>query len=628
MNVMKLKYILLICIAISICSCKKALDTEPTDFYTPANYFNTPEQLQQALNGVYGPMMSSRLYGQILTGYYETADELLSNRAADGDSRGFRYTLTPSNVNVHAIWLGCYQGINNANILLENINKPTMNEITRNRIKGQTLFLRAYYYWILTTHYQNVVVSLKPSTINDIDIPASTPKQVYTQIELDLKQAETLLQGYTSASLGYNDVVTVTAVQAMLARVYLYMAGYPVNDATKYQNCVDYCAKVINSGQHALNPDYKQVFINLMQDKYDVKENILEWGFATATAGTVTKGANDIGNFIGITSTIVATDPSSYSAVSWLYVTRNLFDAYEVNASSTSTPKTSFDLRRDWNCSNYVYAVSSSVRVKNAVTNPWLMPSGKFRREYAPAEARNVGIYGINWPVIRYSDILLMYAEAANQLVGPTDIPTGGSLTAYDAINMVRKRGYGILNGNVVKTITVSNGGTGYTTVPTVTITGGGGAGATATATISAGRVTGINVTSPGIIATGSYYTTAPNVTITGGNGTGAIATATITTGTEANLTLGLSKDNFQLALRDERLREFNAESLRKNDVTRWGNFYQDMITFKIYCEANGASASANGLVGARNVAPRNVWLPIPDYELNLNKSLVQNAGW
>lgn len=628
MNVMKLKYILLICFMMSICSCKKALDTEPTDFYTPANYFNTQEQLQQALNGIYGPMMSSRLYGQILTGYYETADELLSNRAADGDARGFRYTLTPSNVNVHAIWQACYLGINNANILLDNINKPTMNETTRNRIKGQTLFLRAYYYWILTTHFQNAVISLKPSSIKDIDIPLSTPKQIYTQIELDLKEAEGLLQGYTAANLGYNDVVTVTAVQAMLARIYLYMAGYPVNDVAKYQNCVDYCDKVINSGQHALNPDYKQVFINLMQDKYDVKENILEWGFATATAGTVTKGANDIGNFFGVTSSIASFDPTSYAAVGWVSVTRNLFDAYEVNAASTSTPKASFDLRRDWNCANYTFTNSGTTRIKNVITNPWLMPSGKFRREYAPAEARNLGIYGINWPVIRYSDVLLMYAEAANQLVGPSTVPTGGSLTPYDAINMVRKRGYGILNGNVVKTITVTNGGAGYTTVPTVTISGGGGTGAIATATISAGKVTGINITSPGIIATGSYYTAAPIVTITGGNGTGAIATAAITTGTEANLSPGLSKENFQLAIRDERLREFNAESLRKNDVTRWGNFYQDMITFKIYCEANGASANANGLTGARNVAPRSLWLPIPDYELSLNKSLVQNAGW
>lgn len=625
---MKLKYLLLISLMISVCACKKALDTEPSDFYTPENYFNTPEQLQQALNGVYGPMMSSRLYGQILAGYYETADELLSNRGADGDARGWRYTYSASNTNVHAIWLACYQGINNANILLDNINKPTMNETTRNRIKGQTLFLRAYYYWILTTHFQQAIISLKPSSITDIDIPASSPKQVYAQIEVDLKEAEGLLQGYTSASLGYNDVVTITAVQAMLARIYLYMAGYPVNDVTKYQSCIDYCAKVINSGQHALNPDYKQVFINLMQDKYDLKENILEWGFATAAAGTVTKGANDIGSFIGVTSSVVAFDPTSYAAAGWTYVTRNLFDAYEVNASSTSTPKTSFDQRRDWNCANYIYTNTSTVRTKTTITNPWLMPSGKFRREYSPAEARNLGIYGTNWPVIRYADILLMYAEASNQLVGPTAIPTGGTLTAYEAINLVRKRGYGILNGNIVRNITVSNGGVGYTTVPAVTISGGGGAGATATAVISAGRVTGINITSPGIIATGSYYTSAPVITITGGNGTGAVATATITTGTEANLTAGLSKDNFQLAIRDERLREFNAESLRKNDVTRWGNFYQDMVTFKIYCEANGASANANGLTGARNVAPRHVVLPIPDYELNLNKSLIQNAGW
>jgi len=163
-----------------------------------------------------------------------------------------------------------------------------------------------------------------------------------------------------------------------------------------------------------------------------------------------------------------------------------------------------------------------------------------------------------------------------------------------------------------------------------VTITGGGGTGAMATAQIASGRVTGIYITSPGTIVGGGYFTSAPTVTIAAPNTAGvtATATATITNGDEANLAPGLGVSDFQLAIRDERLREFNAEGLRKNDITRWGNFYQDMVNFRVYCENNGASASPNGLIAAQNVAARNVVLPIPNYELSLNRALTQNPGW
>jgi len=621
-------------ILLGLSSCKKFLETEPTDFYTPTNYYNTEDQLQQSLNSAYGNLMRGDLYALALSTYYETADELLSNRGADGDARGLRYTYNSSTAAVGGIWRYCYVGINNVNQLLENINKPAMSETRRKQIKGQSLFLRAYYYWILTTHFQKAPLLLKSPGISDGDIPAASPADIYAQMEIDLKEAETLLQGYTAASLGYNDVVTLTAVQAMLARVYLYWAGYPINDTAKYSECVSYCAKVMSSGLHALNPDYKQVFINLMQDKYDVKENILEWGSAGAGAGVAIKGGNSIGNFVGITSTRVNFDLTSYGAAGWLYITRNLFDAYEVDGASTTTPKTSFDQRRDWNCANYIFNATATTRTKTMITNPWLMPSGKFRREYSPQEWRNSGSaegnYGINWPVLRYADVLLMYAEAANQLGDPSQVPAGGTITAYEAINMVRKRGYGIMNGNLVKSIVVTNGGSGYTVPPVVTITGGGGTGAMATAQIASGRVTGIYITSPGTIVGGGYFTSAPTVTIAAPNTAGvtATATATITNGDEANLAPGLGVSDFQLAIRDERLREFNAEGLRKNDITRWGNFYQDMVNFRVYCENNGASASPNGLIAAQNVAARNVVLPIPNYELSLNRALTQNPGW
>lgn len=660
-------------------SCKKFLDTKPTDFYTPDNYYTTEAQLQQALNGVYGDLMRPELYAQVIPfNFTTTTDEVLSNRTADGDARGLRYNYDASQVYVGNLWRNAYIGIANLNSLLENINKPAMDSAKRDIIKGQALFLRGFLYFTLTSNYGDVPLILRSLGINETTIPATPQKDVYVQIEKDMKEAEVLLKNFTAAKLGYNDVATLSAVQAMLARVYIYWAGYPVNDVSKYQDVLTYTNKVVNSGLHALNPDYRQIFINLSKDQYDVKENIWELGSYGAAAGVVTKGGNDIGNFVGITSAIVATDTSSYSSASWVWVTRKLFDAYQVDAASAPAPlKSSLDIRRDWNCANYIYG--GTPRVKQARPNVWQMSAGKFRREYCPAIIRNSngvgGSYNINWPVIRYADVLLMRAEAENYLNGPGN--------AYADINQVRKRGYGILDGNVVKSVVVNNQGSGYTVAPVVTITGGGGSGATGTAVIAAGKVTGIYLNSPGALALGTYYSFAPNVLIgtlwnagtayavgtqitNGANlytvttagkstitppthtsgasnaavtgavftyaGVAATATASITNGTEADLSSGLTKEDFQLAIRDERMRELCFEAVRKADLIRWGNFYQDMQTFAAWAAANGASVVAtgnpNGLQGAQNVGVRHVLLPKPTYELNLNRALIQNAGW
>ncbi|MCK7557746.1 RagB/SusD family nutrient uptake outer membrane protein [Chitinophaga sedimenti] len=256
---MKRIWILAIALA-GFSSCNKFLDTKPSDFYSSTNYYETEAQLQQALNGVYSNLMRSELYGQVMGfNFTTTTDEVMSNRTADGDTRGLRYNYDASQTYVAGIWKSCYVGIRNINSLLENINKPTMDSARRNIIKGQALFLRGYYYFLLTSNYGDVPLVLRTLAINEVNFPAATQKQVYEQVEKDMKEAEVLLKDYTVAKVGYNDVVTLTAVQAVLARVYIYWAGYPQRDVSKYKDVITYCDKVITSGLHALNPDYRRI---------------------------------------------------------------------------------------------------------------------------------------------------------------------------------------------------------------------------------------------------------------------------------------------------------------------------------------------------------------------------------
>uniref|UniRef100_UPI00388F1B03 RagB/SusD family nutrient uptake outer membrane protein n=1 Tax=Arcticibacter sp. TaxID=1872630 RepID=UPI00388F1B03 len=118
-----------------------------------------------------------------------------------------------------------------------------------------------------------------------------------------------------------------------------------------------------------------------------------------------------------------------------------------------------------------------------------------------------------------------------------------------------------------VKSITITDGGTGFTTIPTVNITGGGGAGATAAARISGGKVVAID-----LINGGENYTSAPAVTVTGGGGTRFTAMAALATLADAELTTAQKADklSFLQAIQDERLYEFVSEGIRKYDLIRW----------------------------------------------------------
>jgi hypothetical protein len=244
-----------------------------------------------------------------------------------------------------------------------------------------------------------------------------------------------------------------------------------------------------------------------------------------------------------------------------------------------------------------------------------LMKPGKWRREYETLLPKSPTTTPINMVLLRYSDILLMYAEAENELKGPT-------ADAIEQFNKVRRRAW----STGIKTIVITNGGSGYTTAPTVTFSGGGGA--TATATIAGGRVTAITLDRDPMAITffnEGKYTTVPTITISGGGGSGATATATINRATDGNLNPA-SKEAFLAAIQDERMREFNFENTRKADLLRWGIFlkvHQDM--------GNKLQQQSPGQYFVKyysNVSTRDLLMPIPINEMSSNLKMTQNPGW
>ncbi len=597
-------------------SCTKILDTKPTNFVSPTNYYETPEDLQNALNGVYDILGTSPMYGRdMLYAFNAQSDEAAFNYWNSSGNVAYAYfEYTSSSTEIGNLWLTLYQGIYRANSLLANIKKPTMPEPKRDLLRGQALFLRGYYYFLLCSNFGDVPLITEPTmSVKDVGVARAPLATVYKQILKDMTAAETLLQTQTATKLGFAGKVSKTAVQGVLARVCLQMAGEPLKDVSKYNDAKNWASKVIASGEHELNPSYSDVFIKLSSDKYDVKESIWEAEFY----GNAT-GGNDETNIAHVFIGILCNDINVGYSSGRVNVTKNQFNLYQViDPTSTAVIRPTFDLRRDWNCANYNWGTKTPA-IKATVTNPWLMNIGKWRREYETFTPKGKTESNINVSLLRYSDVLLMYAEAANEVNGgPTD-------SAYNAINLVRRRAFGKQeNGNILKTITIADGGMGYTVAPTVIVAGGGASEvATAKATISGGKVTSIVIDTRD-----KSYTTAPTITIAPPlTGTTATATATISDMTDADLSLGMSKSDFLDFIVDERARELCFEGYRRMDLIRWGRFVDVMSAYNSYAKNNGAPANAYRASG--NITGRNIFMPIPSQDLILNRLLTQNPGW
>ena len=414
--------ILLMAICLLATSCSSILDKEP-DFVSPDYYYNTEEELTQALNGVYNRLIDTngRMYSKALFSYFSLSDESFYKNISINNIRVM--VMDAADLDIGRFWEVLYEGVNRANYLLRNLENKELDTDTKKAIKGEALFLRGYYYFILTSFFGEVPLKLTPTeSPNDKYLAKSPLADIYAQIVQDMKDAEGLVLDIDAFS--HNERISKTGVQAILARVFLKMAGEPLKDETRYEDALEYANKVIASTKHGLNEDYSQIFINHSKDINESKECIWEIGMYGNKIGTVDQAGS-----VGIENGILCRDQELGYSGGAIQITAKLYNAFD--------PK---DLRRDWCIAPYYYEVNASTgkTEKKVFTNAQIYNRnpGKWRREYETGKKAQY-YNSTNFPIIRYSDVLLMKAEAENAVNG------GPNDDAYDAINQVRRRAYG-----------------------------------------------------------------------------------------------------------------------------------------------------------------------------------------
>lgn len=406
-------------------ACSDYLDTRAYDFVSPEEFYQTEKDAQMALAGVYSALATEDVYGNRYSCMISNVDDLsfYVRPAANTVSHVYGNDHNTSNTDIYNAWTAIYKGIESANILMERMENSDIDEVTKNRIVGEAKFLRAYFHFLAVQTWKEV--PLRKESFKDVSksaLPSTPQAEALDWIISEMEEALTMVDD-NEYDLSPSRVKK-SVVEGVLARVSLSRAGYPTNGGKPYyEKAAKYARAVKDGGKHGLNPDVYEMWKCMASDRYDTQHNESMWEVefigARELDGNWTNGR--IGNVIGNIQKNGSTEGLGYSY--WFYGgSLKLWDLFDSN-----------DMRRDLTMAPYqIDAKDAYIYWKdNQIVQ---RACGKYRREWETLTPRHKNYTQENYPILRYADVLLMLAEAENEV---NQSPT---ILAYEAINTVRER--------------------------------------------------------------------------------------------------------------------------------------------------------------------------------------------
>lgn len=427
--------------------CKKYLDQQPITETGPQMVFKDVESAYKALIGVYSRLAGQEGYGQRVSLYYtvDTDEAQGPTGSSDNDRRDLaRYGANSGNQQIEKPFNQMFQGIEYANIVIENI--PTMDLYNNGteqqkkqlqRMYGEALALRAQFYFEAIRNWGDLPEHFQSAANLALEnpFPSKVDRDVlYDRILDDLNTAAGLVPWRNEvASIGdpQDERLTKGAIKGIRARIALFRGGYALRSDGTMKRGADYLKyyqiareetnAIITSGQHNLNPSFK----GLWKDQVNAHAVWDPQGELMFQVGSIGGGPAADSRLAYYNGPRLATGSTTIGngAINPLPTYFYLFD--------------STDTRRDVTIAAYNLAANGTTKVGQAIT---AINDGKYRRDWITnpsfAPTYSGQFLGLKWQVLRYSDVLLMFAEAENEISGPT----GG---AYEALNKVRRRGFG-----------------------------------------------------------------------------------------------------------------------------------------------------------------------------------------
>ena len=597
MNKFNILIAMLVCL--NICGCSDFLEEDPKGKLTTDNFYNSESDARQAINGVY-----RRLSDSWVTGYNikQIPNDLLKRASWDEASGLSNFIYGSENTYIAGMWQNHYAVIKDCNSVIDNVtaNKEKINNWER--YVGQAHGIRAFLYFDLVRWFGDVPLVLTDTkSLDGLEVTRTPQKEVFRQIIEDFEYciSHTMDKGDTSKGYQYGRL-TKDACHGFLAKVYLWLGSVAQRDgkeilgnaADNFEKSLEHSSAVIQGGRYKLVDYYPDVFNAKTRDK--APDEVL-WCVQGLTG-------DDTGTWTGMMFGIRGN--------------QNLGGSWD-NISSSDYHRMMYEpsdsIRRLWNCPRMTiqddgtlwgwdYKMYWDTRGDQKLSeatenNNWLQWSiGKFRRyPLADPSSYNYTNFGMDEPLLRYADVLLMYAEAYNEVNhAPGDYrPSSGMdmsgisiQSAYDAVNLVRKRSRianeGIMHQDVL---------------PRKLIT--------------------------------DYATEVDECVPDWKPGAYGYIYDGVRTAWEYNR-YGDDYTAFRTEILNERARELVAESTdRWCDLVRRGILVKQMQAWRQYNPFISNTEREITTPGApENIQSRNMLLPVPLSEIDVNKNLTQNPGY
>lgn len=409
------RVVMLLSIA-AITSCNKFLEEEPSGSLNLTHYYKTPEQVSAAVNGTYeglaspfivdiGVAVSPAYSLEYITGYSRRP-----RPSGFQDDQFLRLDkLDNANTRLQGWWNATYYPVENCNSVIEHVSVTTLvDEVTKQRYLGQAYFLRAWYYFQAVRLFGDIPLKLTTTKdLNDVKIRRSPKEAVYEQIVKDLVAAESCGLPWTDQS-GH---VSLGAVKSLLAKVYITMAGYPLQKGVPYyEKAYDKAVEVISSQQFSLFEHYSDL-------RNPAVQNTREHIFMLQRHPTVAVN-NMHGAYLPYPDEPISIQPAYGGAMAPV---KAFYDAYAND---------------DGRKQEQVFFYTKYPRYNNPAETIFFPAPYIFK--FWDAEAERTGRSGANFPLMRYADVLLLCAEAKSYIDGGTT----SDATAIDAYYAVRHRAF------------------------------------------------------------------------------------------------------------------------------------------------------------------------------------------
>jgi hypothetical protein len=447
---MKLKNILVIGLtSLALASCNDFLDVESPSSYSEEFVFSQKTEINRALNGVYASILVNDLYGKAFQRTFilnSDVEMMISSTNVATHNSYARFDCDDQGSEINKYWQAAYKAIEDANRFIYNLeNSPLYNEEDAEimQMMGEAKCIRAMVYHDMVVMFGDIPFTFRPASQlgGDYVIPIMDRKEIQDNLINDLKAIAPKMSSSASVTV---ERASQEFAYALIARIALTAGGYSLhpdknnpksygvmsrleNYQDYYRIAKEYTNLVISSGSHSIGTSYKDVFLKESNFELISKgDPIFEIPFAKESTG-------ETGNIQGPTST--ANEGQTLG--------KNVWGAADGNGRLNAFYRYSFDekdKRRDFVNGLWYYGNSANNVSQDSclIRSDYTVHNNKWSKLWANAGQflnTSSGSTGINFPYMRYADVLLMNAEAINELEGPTK-------EAQESLRQVRSRAF------------------------------------------------------------------------------------------------------------------------------------------------------------------------------------------